>query len=54
LPLGIFDELTATVPALVILLSPMTSAVFGDIVRATGGTGHLDGHECSLLCDRGG
>ena len=40
-PLRVFDQLTATVPARVILPPPVAGAVLGDLRRPTGGTGHL-------------
>jgi len=47
--LRIFDELTSTVPALVVLLAPVASAVLRDIVRPTGRTGHLNRHRADFL-----
>jgi len=46
----VFDELTSTVPTRVVLLPPVAGAVLGDIVRPTGGTGHLNRHGADSLC----
>jgi hypothetical protein len=49
LPLRILNELTPTVPTLIVLLPPVASAVLGDIVRPTSRTGHLNRHRANSL-----